>query len=114
MSSCISSMLLSLILIVVSNTPEAEARCPDGYHMSSSGDCEKVPHTGGGLPRCPDGYHRSPSGDCEQVSSGEPEGTSSRPEVDSQEESRSNNKFAFPSDVISLILETNRSNIKSL
>jgi endonuclease YncB( thermonuclease family) len=100
MSSCISSMLL--LLIVISNTPEAEARCPDGYHMSPSGDCEKVTHTGGGLPRCPDGYHRSPSGDCEQVSSGEPDGTSSRPEVDSQEESISNNKFAFPSDVISL------------
>ena len=66
-----------LLLIVLSNTPAAEARCPDGYHMS-------------------------PSGDCEQVSSGEPDGTSSRPEVDSQEESISNNKFAFPSDVISL------------
>ena len=46
-----------------------DARCPNGYHMSPSGDCEKVTN-GGGLPRCPDGFHRSPDGDCERVSSG--------------------------------------------
>jgi hypothetical protein len=31
-------------------------------------DCEKVTHSGG-LPRCPDGFHRSSDGDCERVSS---------------------------------------------
>jgi hypothetical protein len=47
--------------------PTAEARCPNGYHKSPSGDCESVLHHGG-LPRCPNGYHRSPDGDCERVS----------------------------------------------
>lgn len=49
--------------------PTAEARCPNGYHKSPSGDCEPVLHHGG-LPRCPNGSHRSPSGDCERVSDG--------------------------------------------
>lgn len=47
--------------------PEIFARCPDGYHKSPSGDCEKVINTKG-MPRCPDGYNRSPDGDCEKVS----------------------------------------------
>src|SRR5688500_752261 len=46
---------------------EIEGRCPNGYHKSPSGDCEKVTDTKG-MPRCPDGYHRSPDGDCEKVS----------------------------------------------
>jgi endonuclease YncB( thermonuclease family) len=45
---------------------ETFARCPNGYHKSPSGDCEKVITTKG-LPRCPNGYHRSPDGDCEKV-----------------------------------------------
>ena len=94
---CISSMLISLIL-VTSQSPGAEARCPDGYHESPSGDCEKVTHSGG-LPRCPNGYHRSPGGDCEKVSSGENDNTSLRPEENSQEESNSvtvsNTKLSF-------------------
>jgi hypothetical protein len=49
--------------------PTAEARCPNGYHKSPSGDCEPVLHHDG-LPRCPNGYHRSPDGDCERVSGG--------------------------------------------
>jgi endonuclease YncB( thermonuclease family) len=49
--------------------PNADARCPNGYHTSPSGSCEKVTHDGGGLPRCPDGYHRNPDGDCERASS---------------------------------------------
>ena len=89
-------MLLSFIL--VSNPYLVEARCPDGYHMSPSGECEKVTHTGG-LPRCPDGYHRSPSGDCEQVSSGGTDNTNLRPEEDGQKESipetTSNERFLF-------------------
>ena len=93
MLGCISAVLLSLILITV-NLPVAEARCPDGYHMSPSGDCEQVTHSGGGLPRCPDGYHRSPSGDCEQVSSGEADNTNSRPVEDNQEEITSNERLS--------------------
>ena len=97
MSGCIFSMLLSFIL-VISNPYVAEARCPDGYHMNPSGECEKVTHTGG-LPRCPNGYHRSPSGDCEEVYSGETDNTSLRLEENSQQESNSeiagNNKLAF-------------------
>jgi hypothetical protein len=50
----------------IAETNQAFARCPNGYHKSPSGDCEKVvPHEG--LPRCPNGYHRSPDGDCEAV-----------------------------------------------
>ena len=45
---------------------EIDARCPNGYHKSPSGDCEKVTDTKG-MPRCPDGFHRSPDGDCESV-----------------------------------------------
>jgi hypothetical protein len=42
------------------------SRCPDGYHRSPSGDCERVIDTRG-MPRCPNGFHRSPDGDCERV-----------------------------------------------
>lgn len=45
---------------------EVEGRCPNGYHKSPSGKCEKVTDTKG-MPRCPDVYHRSPDGDCEKV-----------------------------------------------
>jgi hypothetical protein len=41
-------------------------RCPDGTHISPSGDCEEVTDTKD-MPRCPDGSHRSPDGDCERV-----------------------------------------------
>ena len=47
-----------------SSTSSSSSRCPDGYHRSPSGDCERVTDTRG-MPRCPDGYHRSPDGDCE-------------------------------------------------
>jgi len=67
---------------ITSHSPEADARCPNGYHNSPNGDCEKVTHTSGGLPRCPDGYHRSPDGDCERVSSG---GTSFTDDADQRE-----------------------------
>jgi endonuclease YncB( thermonuclease family) len=99
---CISSMLLSLIL-VTSNFSAAEARCPDGYHESPSGDCEKVTHTAG-LPRCPNGYHRSPSGDCERES-GPTNGMSSKPEDDQRESattSKNNDKLSFPTSEIPL------------
>lgn len=65
---CISALLFSLVPTFL-NPLSVDARCPNGYHMSPSGDCEKVTHSGG-LPRCPDGFHRSPDGDCERVSSG--------------------------------------------
>jgi hypothetical protein len=41
-------------------------RCPDGTHISPSGDCE-VPKDNTGKPKCPDGSHRSPDGDCERL-----------------------------------------------
>jgi hypothetical protein len=55
-------MSLSFPLIL----QEVDARCPNGYHKSPSGDCERVIDTKG-MPRCPNGYHRSPDGDCERV-----------------------------------------------
>jgi len=100
MLGCISAVLLSLILITA-NSPAAEARCPDGYHMSPSGDCEKVTHSGG-LQRCPSGYNRKKTGNCEQVSSGETDNTNSRPEEDNQEETTSNERLS-PSNGIQLI-----------
>lgn len=64
-------MLISIIgyVTILSYLPlqEISARCPDGYHKSPGGDCEKVINTKG-MPRCPDGYNRSPDGDCEKVS----------------------------------------------
>ncbi|MGH9951549.1 MAG: thermonuclease family protein [Nitrososphaeraceae archaeon] len=65
---CFSTLLLSLTPTIL-HPFSVDARCPNGSHMSPSGDCEKVTHSGG-LPRCPDGFHRSPDGDCERVSSG--------------------------------------------
>ena len=65
---CISALLFSLVPTFL-NPLSVDARCPNGYHKSPSGDCEKVTHSGG-LPRCPNGFHRSPDGDCERVSSG--------------------------------------------
>lgn len=64
---CTNALLLTLGS-VTSLSIASEVRCPNEYHKSPNGDCEKVTHSGG-LPRCPDGYHRSPGGDCEQVSS---------------------------------------------
>jgi endonuclease YncB( thermonuclease family) len=61
---CTSVIIFSLIFMTSYLIPEANARCPNGYHKSPNGDCEIVSHSGG-LPRCPDGYHRSPDGDCE-------------------------------------------------
>jgi endonuclease YncB( thermonuclease family) len=94
--------MLFLLILLTSNLPIAEARCPNGYHRSPSGDCERVTNTGG-VPRCPDGYHRSPSGDCEQVTSGKSDSTSLRLEEDNREESISkttsnnnNNELSFP------------------
>ncbi len=67
--------LLTLLLLVfffstisLSIEPNvAFARCPNGYHKSPSGDCEKVIDPRDNLSRCPNGYHRSPDGDCEKV-----------------------------------------------
>jgi hypothetical protein len=49
-----------------SSSSGSSSRCPNGYHRSPSGDCERVTDTRG-MPRCPNGYHRSPDGDCESV-----------------------------------------------
>src|SRR5688500_15389178 len=63
--------LVGYFIILLSFLPflEVDGRCPNGYHKSPSGDCEKVTDTKG-MPRCPNGYHRSPDGDCEKVSKG--------------------------------------------
>jgi endonuclease YncB( thermonuclease family) len=57
---CLCALFLSIVPALLFPM-SADARCPNGSHMSPSGDCEKVTHSGG-LPRCPDG-------DCERVSS---------------------------------------------
>jgi len=75
---------------------EVSARCPNGYHKSPSGDCEKVTDTKG-MPRCPNGYHRSPDGDCERVSSSATadtdNGKSSRENDDNDDKSNNNDKY---------------------
>jgi hypothetical protein len=64
----ITSLAIVLITIPYVFYPqEAEARCPNGYHKSPSGDCERVVSHEGKLPRCPNGFHRSPDGDCERI-----------------------------------------------
>ncbi len=56
----------ALTVVDLDGVPHIEARCPNGYHKSPSGDCEKVTDNKGN-PRCPNGYHRSPGGICEQI-----------------------------------------------
>ncbi|MGC1134473.1 MAG: thermonuclease family protein [Nitrososphaeraceae archaeon] len=81
-----SIILLSLLPAITTYSPSADARCPNGFHKSPSGDCEKVTHSGG-LPRCPNGFLRSPDGDCERVSSGNGgTGRSSGSEDDEEDE----------------------------
>lgn len=58
---------LSIILLSIEPHEAAFARCPNGYHKSPRGDCEKVVDLPDNLPICPDGSHRSPDGDCEKV-----------------------------------------------
>ena len=58
----------SLIIVILNVVSHIEARCPNGYHKSPSGDCEKVTDNKG-KSGCPNGYHRSPGGICEQVTS---------------------------------------------
>jgi hypothetical protein len=82
---CFSIIFLSL-LPAVTYSLSVDARCPNGYHKSPSGDCERVTHSGG-LPRCSDGYHRSPDGDCEPVSS---EGSGNSGSTDSENDGQSN------------------------
>jgi hypothetical protein len=61
-------LLISPFLLFPEINQDSFGRCPNGSHMSPSGDCERVTDTKG-MPRCPDGYHRSPDGDCERVTS---------------------------------------------
>jgi micrococcal nuclease len=73
----------------------ALARCPNGYHKSPSGDCEKVTDTKG-LPRCPNGYHRSPEGHCEKVSESD---SSSSSENNDKSSSKSNSDSTSSEDI---------------
>jgi micrococcal nuclease len=73
----------------------ALARCPNGYHKSPSGDCEKVTDTKG-LPRCPNGYHRSPEGHCEKVSESD---SSSSSENNDKSSSESNSDSTSSEDI---------------
>ena len=62
----VSCFLLLMMSTITPGKNQAFARCPNGTHISPSGDCETViPHAG--LLRCPNGFHMSPSGNCEQV-----------------------------------------------
>ena len=68
---------LSIILLSIEPHEAAFARCPNGYHKSPSGDCEKVVDLPDNLPICPDGSHRSPDGDCEKVTASSSSSSSS-------------------------------------
>jgi Staphylococcal nuclease homologue len=71
MPSFTISLAISIVVltfpVLTLHFPDIEARCPNGFHMSPSGVCEKVNQSSSGLPRCPNGYHRSPDGNCESV-----------------------------------------------
>lgn len=73
------SIIIFTFIPTMTFIPSVDGKCPNGYHKSPSGDCEKVTHSGG-LPRCPDGYHRSPDGDCERVVVGDSGSMSSESE----------------------------------
>lgn len=70
----VAKFLLFAILLISSPTivnsavvsQSVDARSQNGYHKSSSGDCEAVTDNKG-KPRCPNGYHRNPAGICEQI-----------------------------------------------
>src|SRR6476646_1851376 len=68
-----TTFILSLSLLIALWTFPIDfssyARCPNGYHKSPSGDCEKVVKSSTKLPRCPNGFHRSPGGVCEAITS---------------------------------------------
>ena len=96
------SLLISLILI----QDQAFARCPNGYHKSPSGDCEKfIPHTG--LPRCPNGYHRSPDGDCERVSNDNGDGTGTTTTTTEHKTNDNNNSKPLASGTATTTTTTN-------
>ena len=44
---CIGLAFFFSLIFILLHFPEVDARCPDGYHISPSGDCEKVTHSGG-------------------------------------------------------------------
>jgi hypothetical protein len=68
--SCISIIdlfgyfIMSLSFLTIQ---EIDGRCHYGYIKSPGRDCEKVTDTKG-MPRCPNGYHISLEGYCEKVS----------------------------------------------
>jgi hypothetical protein len=94
------AIIISLIFFASSSNytfKNVEARCPNGYHKSPSGDCEKfIPHNG--LPRCPNGYHRSPDGDCERVSNdnGDDTGTTTTTTTTASDHKTNNNNNNKP------------------
>jgi endonuclease YncB( thermonuclease family) len=101
------SVVLILFLVIIFGTMVSAlwinfedhtvfARCPNGYHKSPSGDCEKVTDTKD-LPRCPNGYHRSPDGDCEKVSESD---SSSSSENNDKSSAESNSDSTSSEDII--------------
>jgi hypothetical protein len=82
---------LSFLLLPIQ---EVSARCPNGYHKSPSGDCEKVTDTKG-MPRCPNGYHRSPDGDCERVSSSATDSDNDKSSRENDDDDKSNNNDKY-------------------
>jgi len=97
--------MISIVVLFTSGITledhQALGKCPNGYHKSPSGDCEKVVDLPNDLPRCPNGYHRSPDGECERVT-GASTGSSSNADdrntdVDSNAEDRSNSN-SIPDD----------------
>jgi endonuclease YncB( thermonuclease family) len=103
--SLVDLLMISIIVLFTSGITledhQALGKCPNGYHKSPSGDCEKVVDLPNDLPRCPNGYHRSPDGECERVT-GASTGSSSNADdrntdVDSNAEDRSNSN-SIPND----------------
>ena len=72
LEKCKIATLLCLGLMLVPATlqnysQEILARCPNGYHKSPSGDCEKVGGSNGSK-KCSSGYHKDENtGKCKKV-----------------------------------------------
>ena len=107
---------LTIILITIPSVflpQQADARCPNGYHKSPSGDCEQVvPHKGkllrcpNGFHQSPDGFHQSPDGDCERVANDNNGGSSNSNEDQNgipseDDEGASSNGFSSSSNTTS-------------
>lgn len=74
-----------------------------------SGYCKKVIDTKG-MPRCPDGYHRSPVGDCEKGSKVSSEKSADNDDIDFTKTKKEKNKADEDNNPLNQIFKSNNNN----